>query len=283
VFAQAGVRRVRLTGGEPLLRPHLELLVAMLADIEDIDEVALTTNGTMLAARAQALAAAGLSRVTVSLDALRADVLAAMSGRGFPLARVLAGITAAADAGLGPVKVNMVVRRGVNDHCVLEMAEFFRGRSEILRFIEFMDVGATNGWQPADVVTAAEIREQLDRRWGLEPLAPSRAGEVATRWRYADGAGEIGFIHSVSEPFCGQCSRARLSADGALYTCLFATSGTDLRGPLRAGATDAELVQLIGRVWSNRTDRYSAERATEARSTMPSTAAPKVEMSYIGG
>jgi cyclic pyranopterin phosphate synthase len=283
LFAGQGVTRIRLTGGEPLLRQKLEQLVASLAEIDGIEEVALTTNGTMLAAKARPLSEAGLARVTVSLDALRESVLRSISGREFPLARVLAGIDAAADAGLHPVKVNMVVRRGINDRCVLEMAEHFRHRREILRFIEYMDVGHTNEWQLAEVVPAAEIRREIESRWPLRPLAPTHPGEVASRWRYLDGGGEVGFIHAVSEPFCTGCTRARLSADGKLHTCLFASAGEDLREPLRSGADDRELAQRIREVWSRRADRYSAERALPARSRSGAPTGPKIEMSYIGG
>jgi cyclic pyranopterin phosphate synthase len=284
VFADEGVERIRLTGGEPLLRPEIERLVAMLSEIEGIEEIALTTNGTLLGAKAQTLHDAGLNRVTVSLDALQASVLRSLTHRTFPMARVLAGIDQAAEAGLGPVKINMVVRRGINDHCVLEMAEHFRHRGEVLRFIEYMDVGDTNGWQLAEVVPAAEIRGSIESRWALEPLEPVRPGEVASRWRYRDGAGEIGFIHAVSEPFCASCTRARLSAEGKLYTCLFATRGEDLRAPLRSGAGDAELGRRIRAVWTSRTDRYSAERALRPRPLDPRGPTPrKIEMSYIGG
>jgi cyclic pyranopterin phosphate synthase len=283
LFAEQGVRGIRLTGGEPLLRRQLERLVSMLKRLDGIDEVALTTNGTMLAAHAEGLADAGLDRVTVSLDALDAGALRAMSDRDFPLDAVLAGIERAATAGLNPVKVNMVVRRGVNDHCVLEMAEYFRGRGEILRFIEYMDVGDTNGWRPGDVMPAAEIRDLIDARWPLRPLDPTRQGEVASRFAYCDGAGEVGFIHAVSQPFCSGCTRARLSADGKLYTCLFASEGEDLRAPLRGGASDEELSRRITGVWRARTDRYSADRATLLRQGRHGGPTPKIEMSYIGG
>jgi cyclic pyranopterin phosphate synthase len=284
IFADEGVGRIRLTGGEPLLRRGLERLVAMLSQIEGIEEIALTTNGTLLGAKARTLRNAGLTRVTVSLDALQVNVLRSLSQREFPLARVLTGIDQAADAGLGPVKINMVVRRGINDHCVLEMAEHFRHRDEILRFIEYMDVGDTNRWQLAEVVPAAEIRGSIEERWPLEPLEPERRGEVASRWRYRDGAGEIGFIHAVSEPFCSGCTRARLSAEGKLYTCLFAASGEDLRAPLRSGAGDSELARRIREVWTARSDRYSAERALHRRpADRGAPPGPKIEMSYIGG
>jgi cyclic pyranopterin phosphate synthase len=273
-----GVHKVRLTGGEPLLRRELGSLVEMLARVQGIQDIALTTNGTALSAHAQGLADAGLDRVTVSLDALDEEVFHSMSDTRYPLARVLAGIDAAHEAGLAPVKINMVVRRGVNDHCVLEMAEHFRGRTETLRFIEYMDVGESNGWDLAEVVPASELLASIESRWPLERLAPSRNGEVATRWAYRDGAGEIGVIHSVSQPFCGSCTRARLSADGTLYTCLFANRGTDLRALLRGGADDAQLTQRLGEVWQGRTDRYS-----ELRALRRGAGGRRIEMSYIGG
>lgn len=275
-FARLGVSKIRLTGGEPLLRRELERLVEMLASLEDIEEVALTTNGTLLSAKAQVLADAGLRRVTVSLDALDQEAFESMSDTRIPLTRVLEGIDAAGAAGLQPVKVNMVVKRGVNDHCVLPMAEHFRGRSEILRFIEYMDVGNSNQWQPQEVVSAADIIATISERWPLEALAPERPGEVATRYRYQDGAGEIGMIHSVSQPFCNSCTRARMSAEGRLYTCLFASQGIDLRALLRADIDDGELEARLRATWAARTDRYSAERAHHK-------AAKKIEMSYIGG
>jgi cyclic pyranopterin phosphate synthase len=280
-FAELGVDKVRLTGGEPLLRRDLERLVAMIADVPGIVDLALTTNGMLLAAKAQTLRDAGLSRVTVSLDALDEQVFHSMSDTRLPLARVLAGIDAALEADLQPVKINMVVRRGVNDHCVLAMAEHFRGRPETLRFIEYMDVGTTNGWRLAEVVPAAELRDAIDARWPLEAIVPDRLGEVATRYRYRDGAGQVGFIHSVSAPFCASCTRARLSAEGRLHTCLFATHGHDLRALLRGGASDAELNREIALIWTARRDRYSAERAE--RTTPRRAAKPRIEMSYIGG
>jgi cyclic pyranopterin phosphate synthase len=292
-----GVCKVRLTGGEPLLRRDLASLVEMLAQVDGIEDIALTTNGTALAAHARALAEAGLQRVTVSLDALDEEVFHSMSDTRYPLARVLAGIDAAHDAGLSPVKVNMVVRRGVNDQCVLEMADHFRGRPETLRFIEYMDVGESNGWDVAEVVPASELLAAIEGRWPLQRLAASREGEVATRWAYRDGAGEIGVIHSVSQPFCGGCTRARLSADGTLYTCLFANNGTDLRALMRSGTGDAALAQRLAEVWRGRSDRYSElrarRRAREERRSQPlerSGPVPKprrrakrIEMSYIGG
>lgn len=277
LFAAEGVSKLRLTGGEPLLRRDIDQLVAMLAAIDGIDDVALTTNGAALAAKARALKEAGLARVTVSLDALDDATFEAMNDVGFPVARVLAGIDAAAVAGLDPVKVNMVVKRGVNDHCVTQMAEGFRGTGHILRFVEFMDVGTTNGWRMDDVVSAAEIVAAIDERWPLEPLEPNYSGEVASRYRYRDGGGEIGIIASVTQPFCGACSRARLSADGKLYTCLFAAQGHDLRAQLRGGADDDELAAAVRAVWGRRADRYSELRHAHTRRRA------KVEMSYIGG
>jgi len=281
IVAEQGVSKIRLTGGEPLLRRELERLVEMIAGVAGVEDIALTTNGALLERHAGALARAGLQRVTVSLDALDQRVFASMSDSRFPLARVLSGIDAARDAGLAPVKINMVVRRGVNDHCVLAMAEHFRGRPEILRFIEYMDVGSTNGWRHEDVVPVADSLHAIGERWPLEPLAPTTPGEVAARYRYRDGGGEVGFIHSVSQPFCAGCTRARLSADGTLFTCLFATGGEDLLGLIRAGARDDQLRARLASVWEAREDRYSAARA-EQLAAGPITAA-KIEMSYIGG
>jgi cyclic pyranopterin phosphate synthase len=280
VMAAGGVAKVRLTGGEPLLRGQLDRLVAMLAAVEGISDIALTTNGLLLARHAQRLRDAGLDRVSVSLDALDGATLRSMSDAPVSPERILDGIEAASRAGLTPVKVNMVVRRGRNEHCVLDMAEHFRGRAEIVRFIEFMDVGSTNGWRRQEVVPASEILELIESRWPVEPIAPAHEGEVATRYRYLDGAGEIGLIHSVSSPFCGSCSRARLSADGQLFTCLFARRGHDLRALLRSGAGGGELERRLRETWTARRDRYSAERARARRSSQEP---PKVEMSYIGG
>jgi GTP 3',8-cyclase len=276
-FAREGASKIRLTGGEPLLRRNVEQLVAMLAGIDEITDVALTTNGSALAAKANALKAAGLTRVTVSLDALDDDTFAAMNDVGFPVARVLAGIDMAAAAGLTPVKINMVVKRSINDGQITEMAKRFRGTGHIVRFIEYMDVGTTNGWRMDDVVPAAEIIETINARWPLEPLKPNYPGEVAGRYRYRDGAGEIGVIASVTQPFCGACTRARLSADGKLYTCLFAAHGHNLRDLLRSGASDEELGIQIRSIWAARADRYSELRRAQ---TGPR---PKIEMSYIGG
>jgi cyclic pyranopterin phosphate synthase len=271
-----GVEKVRVTGGEPLVRRDVERLVAQLAGIDGLRDLTMTTNGALLARKAEALREAGLSRVTVSLDSLDDEVFRAMNDVDFPVADVLAGIAAAAAAGL-PVKVNMVVKRGLNDGDVAAMAERFRGSGHTLRFIEYMDVGSTNGWRLDDVVPAAEILDEIDRRWPLEPLPARYPGEVATRYRYRDGAGEVGVISSVTRPFCGACSRARISAEGSLYTCLFAARGRDLRAPLRAGASDAELTELLRSIWTARTDRYSELRTAET------AARPKVEMSHIGG
>jgi cyclic pyranopterin phosphate synthase len=275
VFAGMGVRTVRITGGEPLVRRDVERLVEMLAAIPEL-ELALTTNGALLPQKAQALADAGLDRVTVSLDSVDDATFRALNDVDFPVERVLAGIDAAAAAGLR-VKVNAVVKRGANDDGIVALAEHFRGSGHVLRFIEYMDVGHTNGWRLDDVVPAQEIIDRLDAVWPLEPVESARPDETARRWRYRDGAGEIGVIASVTQPFCGGCSRARLSAEGGLYTCLFALKGHDLRGPLRAGASDEELAEMLHRIWTRRTDRYSELRTAET------AALPKVEMSYIGG
>ena len=274
-FHGLGVRKLRLTGGEPLLRRDLERLVAMLAALPDA-EVTLTTNGALLARKAQLLADAGLARVTVSLDSVDEDVFRTMHDVEVPLAQVLEGIDAAAGAGL-PVKVNTVVKRGLNDDGIVDLAARFRGTGHVLRFIEFMDVGSTNGWRLDDVVPAAEIVARIGDVFPLEPLEPLYRGETARRWRYADGNGEIGVIASVTEPFCGDCTRARLSADGKLYTCLFATTGRDLRPLLRGDATDDELLGHLSHAWRRRDDRYSELRTADTASL------PKVEMSYIGG
>jgi cyclic pyranopterin phosphate synthase len=280
VFAGLGIRTVRLTGGEPLVRRNVEHLVELLSAIEtpagDRLELALTTNGSLLAQKAEALAAAGLSRVTVSLDSLDDEAFRAMNDVDFPVRRVLEGINAATAAGL-PVKVNAVVKRGANDGDVLALAEHFRSSGHVLRFIEYMDVGSTNGWRLEDVVSAEEIVGRISARWPLEAVASERPDATARRWRYVDGAGEIGVVASVTQPFCGGCSRARLSAEGRLYTCLFAARGHDLRAPLRLGASDEELAEQLRSIWTRRTDRYSELRTAET------AALPKVEMSYIGG
>jgi GTP 3',8-cyclase len=275
-FAGLGVEKIRITGGEPLVRRDVETLVAMLARIEGLD-LTLTTNGALLAAKAQALKDAGLQRVTVSLDSLDDDVFRAMNDVDFPVARVLDGIDAALAADLEPVKVNVVVKRGLNEDGVLPMARHFHGTSVVLRFIEYMDVGHTNGWRLDDVVPAAEIVAAIDAELPLEPVEPAYRGEVANRWRYLDGSGEVGVISSVTQPFCGDCTRARLSADGQVYTCLFAVKGHDLRALLRGGASDEELGAALADIWRARTDRYSELRSAETADL------PKVEMSYIGG
>jgi cyclic pyranopterin phosphate synthase len=275
VFSGLGVEKIRLTGGEPLLRKELESLVERLATIDGL-ELTLTTNASLLAKKASALRAAGLRRVNVSLDSLDDATFMAMNDVQFPVARVLDGIRAADEAGLA-VKVNAVVKRGVNDAGVVDMAEHFRGTGHTLRFIEYMDVGTTNGWRLDDVVPAAEIVERIDAVFPLEPVDPAYHGEVAARYRYVDGQGEIGVITSVTRPFCGTCTRARISAEGKLYTCLFAARGTDLRALLRSGASDEELTAAIEAVWARRTDRYSEIR------TEQTSQRPRVEMSYIGG
>jgi GTP 3',8-cyclase len=277
VFAGLGVRKLRLTGGEPLPRRDLERLIAMLAAVGGIDDIARTTNGALLADEARTLADAGLRRVTVSLDSLDDAVFMALSDAGFPAARVLEAIAAAAGAGLGPVKVNMVVKRGCNDSSILPMAARFRGGGHVLRFIEYMDVGTANGWRLDDVVPAAEIIALIGRQWPLEPLPASYPGEVAARYRYRDGAGEIGVIASVTRPFCRGCTRARLSAEGMLCTCLFAGSGPDLRAALRGGASGQALREQIAAIWMMRSGRYSELRTRAAGRPQ------KAEMSHIGG
>jgi cyclic pyranopterin phosphate synthase len=282
IFVGLGVRKLRLTGGEPLLRRDLPVLVAGLARLEgpagEPIDLALTTNGSLLAERAAALAAAGLRRVTVSLDSLDDEVFRRMNDAGFAVARVLDGIAAAERAGLVPLKVNAVVRRGWNEESILPLVERFRGSGHVLRFIEFMDVGTTNRWRLDEVVPAREILDRVAARYPLEPLGSSYRGEVARRWRLADGSLELGVIASVTAPFCGDCTRARLSADGRLFTCLFAAQGHDLRGPLRAGESDEALARRIAAAWSHRDDRYSEERAEDA-----AEGAGRAEMSYLGG
>ena len=277
IFTRVGVEKVRLTGGEPLVRRGLPSLVASLAAIPGVRDLTLTTNGVLLPEHASELKAAGLHRVTVSLDADDDPTFMRMNDAGVPVSRVLAGIEAAETAGLGPIKLNMVVKRGWNEHALLPMARRFRGTGRILRFIEYMDVGHSNGWRLDEVVSADEILATLSAEFPLEPMPPTNAGEVAERYRYADGSGEIGIIASVSRPFCGNCNRARVSADGQLYTCLFATAGHDLRALLRDGATDAAIEADLRRVWEMRDDRYSEIRSADT------VALPKVEMSYIGG
>ncbi len=276
LFTQLGIEKIRLTGGEPLVRRGIEQLIAMLSAIPGLD-LTLTTNASLLAKKAAALRAAGLQRVTVSLDSLDDAVFKAMNDVDFPVAKVLEGIDAAAAAGLTPIKINMVVKRGVNEHSILPMARFFRERGHILRFIEYMDVGVTNGWRMDDVVSAREIVDIISRELPLEPADPNYTGEVAERWRYKDGSGEIGVIASVTQAFCRDCTRARISTEGQLYTCLFATGGHDLRALLRGGASDEAILARIGGVWTAREDRYSEIRGQQ---TVP---LKKIEMSYIGG
>ena len=277
VAISLGVTKIRLTGGEPLLRRELEQLVSMLAGLEGLADLTLTTNGSALAAKAELLAQAGLRRVTVSLDSLDDETFARLNDVAFPVARVLEGIEAAERAGLAPIKVNMVVRRGQNEHSVLPMARFARERGYTLRFIEYMDVGHTNGWALDEVVPSAEVLAAIDAEMPIEPLPAQYPGEVATRFRYRDGDAEIGVISSVSQPFCGSCTRARLTAEGALYTCLFGTDGVDVRATLRASVDDEALRDQLLDVWRSRTDRYSELRSAATREL------PKVEMSRIGG
>jgi len=276
IFVERGVSKIRLTGGEPLLRRNLERLVEMLAKLGDID-LTLTTNGALLAKKARSLVDAGLTRVTVSLDSLDDATFRAMNDVDFPVAKVLEGIDAAAAAGLAPIKVNMVVKRGTNDSSIVPMARHFKGSGHIVRFIEYMDVGATNGWRMDDVVPAAEVVRAIDAELPLANADPNYAGEVSQRWKYRDGSGEIGVIASVTQAFCRDCTRARLSTDGKLYTCLFATAGHDLRALLRGGFDDAQIGRAIAAVWKGRTDRYSEIRSANTLRL------PKVEMSYIGG
>ncbi|MDH5455743.1 MAG: GTP 3',8-cyclase MoaA [Gammaproteobacteria bacterium] len=280
VAAGIGVSKLRLTGGEPLLDKRIATLVHGLASIPGIDDLALTTNAMLLAPVAKELADAGLHRVTVSLDSLDPDVFRRMSGGRGDLERVLAGIDAAQEAGLAPIKINVVVQRGVNDHTVLDLLEYFRGSQHVVRLIEFMDVGNRNGWRLHQVVPSAQLLEQVQRRWPVRRIDQNYPGEVARRYEYVDGQGELGFISSVTEPFCGACSRARLSADGMLYTCLFANQGTDLRESLRNNADDEELKDILSQIWLQRADRYSELRRPELAEAH---VLRKVEMYRIGG
>lgn len=278
LFSELGVRKLRLTGGEPLLRRELPELVRQLATIDAIDDIAMTTNGSLLPGSAEALKQAGLSRITISVDSLDETTYRELSGGRGEIGEVFAAIEAATRAGFGSLKLNCVVMRGINDGQVLDMVQHFRGSGHVVRFIEYMDVGTCNEWKQDKVVPSAELRARIGARWPIRPLPANYGGEVAQRWSFVDGAGEIGFISSVSEPFCGDCTRARLSADGRLYTCLFADNGHDLLGPLRAGASDRELAGLIGAIWSARDDRYSEIRGVAG---MPSR--ERVEMYEIGG
>lgn len=281
-FLAHGVRKIRLTGGEPLLRKNIEVLVEQLAQLRTVEgtppELTLTTNGSLLARKARSLKAAGLQRVTVSLDGLDDAVFRRMNDVDFPVAEVLEGIAAAREAGLGPIKVNMVVKRGTNEQQILPMARHFRGSGIVLRFIEYMDVGATNGWRMDEVMPSDEVRALIAAEHPLVQLDPTAPGETAERWGYADGAGEVGFISSVTHAFCGDCNRARLSTEGKLYLCLFASNGYDLRALLRGGASDEDLASAIGHIWQGRSDRYSELRGTQAAPERQ-----RVEMSYIGG
>lgn len=275
-FARAGATKFRLTGGEPLLRRGIEDLVASLSRIEGID-LTLTTNAALLAGKARALKEAGLDRLNVSLDSLDDQTFRAMNDVDFPVSQVLEGVDAASAVGFAPIKINMVVKRGANDGDVVAMAKHFRNSGHIVRFIEFMDVGTTNGWRLDEVVPAREIIERIDKAHSLEPIDAAYRGEVAQRWRYADGAGEIGVITSVTQPFCGDCTRARISADGKVFTCLFSAVGRDVRALLREGADDTEIDRWLASIWSERADRYSEIRSAATSSTQ------RVEMSYIGG
>ena len=281
LFSGHGVRKVRITGGEPMIRRNLERLIEMLRDIDGVTDISMTTNASMLTLkRAESLRAAGLNRINISLDAIDEQTFQRVNDVDFPVAKVLEGIDNAHAAGFDAVKVNAVIRRGYNEHSILPLAQHFHGTGTVLRFIEFMDVGTTNKWNLEEVIPAAELVEIIGKELPIESLQPNYSGEVAKRWRYSDGGGEVGFITSVTQSFCGDCSRARLSAVGKVYTCLFAATGQDLRGMLRAGASDEEISRLIGRIWSKREDRYS-----ELRGQIPVTAetAPRVEMSHIGG
>jgi cyclic pyranopterin phosphate synthase len=278
IFVDHGVRKFRLTGGEPLVRRNLEELVAMLTAIDGLEDIALTTNGSLLTRKkAQALKDAGLRRISISLDSLDNAIFQSMNDVGFPVEKVLQAIDNALEAGLEPVKIDMVVKRGVNEDSIVTMAERFRGTGVILRFIEFMDVGSTNGWRMEDVVPAQEIIDTVNAAWPVMPIDPNYPGEVANRWQYLDGQGEIGVIASVTMPFCGDCNRARLSSDGQLYTCLFGIKGHDFRALLRSGASDEEISALLRTVWSNRVDRYSEIRSSNTIHLK------KIEMSRIGG
>ena len=276
IFVSFGVQKIRITGGEPLVRKDLPGLIAMLSKIPDID-LTMTTNGSLLARNAQALKDAGLNRVSVSLDSLDDEIFKSMNDVDFPVAKVLEGMEAAQKVGLEPIKVNMVVKRGINENSIVPMARFFREKGYILRFIEYMDVGHTNGWRMDEMISAKEIIKTINDDMPLEPLDPNYKGEVAERWRYKDGYGEIGVIASVTQPFCRDCNRARLSAEGKLYTCLFAVKGHDLKSMLRSGTSDEEISQKIAHIWGRRSDRYSELRSENTIDL------PKVEMSHIGG
>ncbi|MDE2424132.1 MAG: GTP 3',8-cyclase MoaA [Betaproteobacteria bacterium] len=276
IFSNLGIRKIRLTGGEPLLRKNLEQLITQLASLNNI-EIALTTNASILAKKTKALKEAGLNRLTVSMDALDNPTFQLMSDADFHVEDVLKGIEEAHKVGFEDIKVNCVIKRGVNDHALLDLARYFKGTAVTVRFIEFMDVGSTNNWQPKEVIPAQEMRDTLHALFPLEPVPGSYLGEVARSYRYQDGSGKVGFITSVTQPFCQHCTRIRLSTDGKLYSCLFATTGQDIRTMLRSGASDNELQQAITRIWQQRNDRYSEVRQIESRNRK------KIEMSYIGG
>jgi len=283
IFVELGVEKIRITGGEPLLRVGLPDLIARVSAVDGVRDLALTTNATLLPRQADALAEAGLGCVTISLDSLDEAVFSRMNGDKLSVARVLEGICAAEAAGLGPIKINCVVQRGVNDHTLVDLARHFKDTGHIVRFIEFMDVGTLNGWKLDEVVTASEIVERIGAEFSLEALDANYPGEVASRYRYSDGGGEIGVISSVSQPFCGACSRARLTIEGKLVTCLFAEGGSDLREPLRAGASDDEMLALIRGIWGDRRDRYSEERAQLSDASQNPGASRRIEMYQIGG
>ena len=282
IFAGLGVTKIRVTGGEPLLRRDLPELIRKISAIDGVDDLSLTTNGYLLPPLAAELREAGLRRVTISLDSLDDETFKRMNGRGFGVDRVLEAIEAAEDAGLGPIKINSVVQRGVNDHLMADLAQYFRGTNKIVRFIEYMDVGTINGWQLEEVVPSKELAALINAETPIVPLERNYRSETSSRYAYADGSGEIGFISSVSEPFCGDCTRARLSTDGKLYTCLFTGDGHDLRAPLRDGATDEDIISLITGVWQQRTDRYSEERTGET-AALTAKNRGRVEMYHIGG
>jgi cyclic pyranopterin phosphate synthase len=282
LFAAAGVSKLRITGGEPLVRANLPDLIKRLSGIDGIDDIALTTNGYLLAKNALALKEAGLDRLTISLDSIDEDIFKLMSGRPQGPENTLEGIKVATDLGFSPIKINVVVQRGINDHTLVDTARYFRGTGAIVRFIEFMDVGTKNGWELSQVVTSREVIEMIDNEFPLEPVEANYRGEVASRYSYADGQGEIGVISSVSEPFCGNCTRARLSTDGKLVTCLFASGGTDMKTAMRSGADDVKLAGIIARIWGGRTDRYS-ELRSEDTEVKVGVDGDKVEMYYIGG
>ena len=284
IFAANGVEKIRLTGGEPLLRKGIEFLIEELSKLKTWNgkplDVAVTTNGAALSAKAKSLAAAGLKRLTVSLDAMDPQIYKDLNDVNFPIEKTLAGIQAAKDAGIPSIKINVVVKRGVNEKELIKIAEHFKGTGIIVRYIEFMDVGTSNGWRLDDVIPSRQIVEEINRVYPIEPLDPNYTGEVATRWAYKDGSGELGFISSVSEPFCKECSRIRLSVDGKLYKCLFATEGFDIRQMLRGGASDEEIEEAIGRIWTTRDEHYSEIRTEK---TVKARAGQRIEMSYIGG